>query len=84
MSAGPLSSWDPEHDLALLLDALTEDLLAGSQRDVAPVVREIGGELDTMVREMRRLVAAAEADLAIPPALGFTSPGLRAYIARNQ
>jgi hypothetical protein len=37
-----------------------------------------------MVQAMRRLLAAAEADLVIPPALGFTSPCLRAYLAWNQ
>jgi hypothetical protein len=75
--------WDPERDLAVLLDALTAELLTASDRQVALSVRETGGQPDMMVREMHRLMAAAEADVAVPPASGFTSPGLRAYVARN-
>jgi hypothetical protein len=84
MSEITSTDWDPERDLRTLLDALAEELLATSDRDVALLVRQIGGQPDLMAWEMRRLVAAGEADLAVPPASGFSSPGLRAYVARNQ
>jgi hypothetical protein len=37
-----------------------------------------------IAQDMRRLVAAAEADLAVPPAAGFTTANLRAFVVRNQ
>jgi hypothetical protein len=29
-------------------------------------------------------MAAAEADLVVPPVAGFTTPSLRAFVVRNQ
>ncbi len=76
--------WNPEADLAALLDALTEDVLAASARDVDALARVIGVPPDTVARELRRLIAVAECDLIVPPAAEFSTPALRAYIARNQ
>jgi hypothetical protein len=78
------NGWNPEADLAALLDALTDDLLAAPARDVDALTAETGMPRDTVVREMRRLIAVAESDLIVPPAAEFSPPGLRAYIARNQ
>jgi hypothetical protein len=78
MSTMRSNGWNPEADLAALMDALTADLLAASARDV-----DVLG-LETVAREVRRLIAVAEADLFMPLAAEFSSPGLRAYIARNQ
>jgi hypothetical protein len=76
--------WNPEADLAALLDALTEDLLAASARDVDALARVTGIPPDTVARDVRRLIASAASDLIVPPAAEFSTPGLRAYIARNQ
>jgi hypothetical protein len=78
------TGWNPEHDLAVLLDALAQEVLTTSDRDVTVLVRAIGAEPEMIARDMRRLVAAAEADLAVPPAAGFTTAGLRAFVVRNQ
>jgi hypothetical protein len=78
MSTMRSNGWNPEADLAALVDALTADLLAASARDV-----DVLG-LETVAREVRRLIAVAEADLIMPLAAEFSSPGLRACIARNQ
>jgi hypothetical protein len=84
MSTKGSSGWNPEADLAALLDALTEDVLAASARDVDTLARLTGVPPDTVAREMRRLIAVAESDLIMPPAAGFSTPSLLAYIARNQ
>jgi hypothetical protein len=78
------TGWNPEHDLDVLLDAFTQDLLAASDRDVAMLVRQTGVPMDAVVQDMRRLVAAAETGPMVPPVADFASPGLRAYITRNQ
>jgi hypothetical protein len=84
MSKTRSDGWNPEADLAALLDALTEDVLAASARDVDALARVIGVPPDTVAREVRRLIAVAECDLIVPAATEFSTPGLRAYIARNQ
>jgi hypothetical protein len=84
MSAIRSNDWNPEADLATLLDALTDDLLAASARDVDSMARVTGVPPSTVAREVRRLIAVAEADLIVPPAAEFSTPGLRAYIVRNQ
>jgi hypothetical protein len=48
------------------------------------LVRATGAEAEMIARDMRRPLAAAEADLAVPPAAGFTTTGLRAFVVRNQ
>jgi hypothetical protein len=78
-----LTDWNPERDLLALLDALAEELLTTSDRDLAAWIGEMGKEPQDIVREMRRLVAAAETDLAVPPVLNFVDRGLRAFVARN-
>jgi hypothetical protein len=84
MSKVRSNGWDPAADLAALLDALTEDVLAASARDVDALARVTGIPPETVAREVRRLIAVAESDLIVPPAAEFSTPGLRAYIARNQ
>ena len=54
------NGWNRETDLAALLDALTEDLLAASVRDVDALARVTGAPLDAAAREVRRLIAVAE------------------------
>lgn len=59
-----MTDWNPEHDLAALLDGLTEELLTAADHEVAPYLSETGdGEADAM----RRLVAAADAGFVCPP-----------------
>jgi hypothetical protein len=84
MSTAGSSAWNPEADLAALLNALTEDLLGASARDVDALAGVSGVSPDTVAREVRRLIAVAESDLIVPPSPEFSTPGLRAYIARNQ
>jgi hypothetical protein len=78
------NGWNPEADLAALLDALTEDLLAASTRDIDALARVTGVPPDRVAHQARRLIALAESDLIVPSAAEFSTPGLRAYIARNQ
>jgi hypothetical protein len=42
MSKSAWSDWEPEQDLAILLDALTDELLATSDREVAAWLRDVG------------------------------------------
>lgn len=77
-----MTDWNPEHDLAALLDALTAELLTAADHEVTPYLREPGD--DDGAQLVRRLIAAADADFAVLPVSRFTTPGLRAYMTRNQ
>ena len=76
-----MTEWNPEHDLAALLDGLTEELLTAADHEVTPYLSETG---DDAVEAMRRLVAAADADFVVLPVCGFVTQGLRDFITRNQ
>jgi hypothetical protein len=80
MTRSRLTDWNPEQDLSVLLDALTEELLAVADRDLTA---GIGKEQQDVVRDMRRLIAAADTDLVVPPASNFAGRTLRAFVARN-
>lgn len=62
-----MTDWHPEQELAALLDALTEEILTMSARDIA--VGQLGRreEVREAAQEMRRLVAATESGLNPPP-----------------
>ena len=64
-----MTDWNPEHDLAALLDALTEELLTAVDHEVAPYLSETG---DGEAEAMRRLVAAADAGF-VPPLSHFVA-----------
>jgi hypothetical protein len=76
-----MTDWNPEHELAALLDGLTEELLATADHEISPYLSETG---DDAVEAMRRLVAAADADFVVLPVSGFITQGLRDFITRNQ
>jgi hypothetical protein len=71
------TEWSPEGDLAALLDALTDEVLAAPDRDVWLAVRDVGEDPADAVREMRRLLASAEHDPPVSVGAGFAagSPG---------
>ena len=75
-----MTDWNPEHDLATLLDGLTEELLTAADHEVASYLSETG---DGDMEAMRRLVAAADAGF-VPPLSHFVAQGLRDFITRNQ
>ncbi len=75
-----MTDWNPERELAALLDGLTEELLTAADHEVAPYLSETG---DGEAEAMRRLVAAADAGF-VPPVSRFIAQGLRDFIARNQ
>jgi hypothetical protein len=61
-----MSEWRPEQELDVLLDALTAELLAASDVDLAEWSRAAGRPPQVAAREMRRRVAAADADPGVP------------------
>jgi hypothetical protein len=79
-----VTDWDPEQDLAALLDGLTEELLAAANHEIAPYLDEAAEERGEGADAIRRLIGAADASLAALPVSGFVAPGLRAYVSRNQ
>jgi hypothetical protein len=76
-----MTDWNPEHDLAALLDRLTEELLTAADHEIAPYLSGTG---DGAAEAMRRLVAAADADFVVLPVSGFVTQGLRDFMTRNQ
>jgi hypothetical protein len=84
MSKSAWTDWEPEQDLAILLDALTDELLAMPDREVAAWLRDVGEEAQDAVREVGRLVEAADGVLLVPPVSGYVGHCLRAHATRNQ
>ena len=78
------TGWLPEQDLEALLDALTVELLASSDEGVSTYIPRDADERRDEAGRVRRLIAAAECGSALPAASLFKTPGLRAYLARNQ
>lgn len=64
-----MTDWHPEQELSVLLDALTEEILAMSDRDVVAAPRSQREEAPQAAQEMRRLIAAAESGPNTPLAL---------------
>jgi hypothetical protein len=76
-----MTDWNPERELAALLDGLAEELLTAADHEVAHYLSETG---DDAVEAMRRLVAAADAGFVVLPVSGFLTQGLRDFMTRNQ
>lgn len=75
--------WNPEEDLTLLLDALTEEILSATDRDVAPCRADKEILAKDMIQEVRRMISAADADLFAPPLSHFVGRTVRTHITRN-
>jgi hypothetical protein len=78
------TDWDPEQDLAVLLDGLTQELLGAPGYEFAPYTPETGDTSHDEADAMRRLIAAADAGFGVLPVSSFSAPGLRAFVTRNQ
>jgi len=78
------TDWNAEQDLTELLDALTAELLATPEHDVAAWLRETGKAVEATAESMRRLVAAVDAHCVAPHVATALAAGLRALVARNQ
>ncbi len=61
-----MSGWSPEQDLERLLDALTGDLLLAPVQEFVDLSSVTGRDAHAAVRDMRRLIDAADASLALP------------------
>ncbi len=83
MTRYTFKDWVPERDLQAVLDALADELLAAPDHEVSACFSDANERRDE-VETARRLIAAADAGAAPPPASLFKSPGLRAYLDRNQ
>ncbi len=76
--------WSPEQDLAALLDAMSEELLAAPDREVRAALREAGEDPDEAARFMRRLLADADTRAVVPPAADLAARARRVMVARMQ
>jgi len=84
MTERVMNDWNAEQDLAALLDALTAELLATPEPDVAALLREAGKPAEATAESMRRLVAAVDAHCVAPHVATVLAAGLRALVARSQ
>jgi hypothetical protein len=79
-----ITDWNAEQDLEVLLDALTADLLAMPEHELAAWLREAGQPVVAPAERMRRLVAAADARCVAPHVAGALEAGSRTLVARTQ
>ena len=79
-----LAEWNPERDLAALLDALANELRLASDRDVATLLQEMGEGAQDAIKDMRRRVAAADAESILPPVSNVVGRRFSTHVARNQ
>ncbi len=84
MTERAITDWNAEQDLAALLDALTAELLATPEHELAAWLRETGEPVEATAEPMRRLVAAVDAHCVAPRMATAVDAGLRASIARSQ
>ncbi len=77
-------SWSPEQDLAALLDALTDELLAASDHELRASLADSGEDPDEAAGFMRRLLAAAETKAVGTPAPGLPPNPLPITVVRVQ
>jgi len=84
MTERAMTDWNAQQDLTALLDALTAELLATPEHDVAACMRETGKPVEATAEAMRRLVAAVDAHCVAPHVATALAAGLRASIARSQ
>ena len=84
MTERAITDWNAERDLAALLDALTAELLATPEHELAAWLRETGEPVETTAQPMRRLVAAVDAHRIAPHLATSLADALRVSIARNQ
>jgi hypothetical protein len=61
------ADWNPERELAALLDALSEELLAAPDRDVVGSLHGTGEDAQHAIATVRRLIAASDQDPTRPP-----------------
>ena len=78
-----MTDWLPSRDLEALLDALTDELLASADHEIPTYFHDDADGRREEVEMVRRLIAGADAGLAVPANSLFKAPGLRAYVARN-
>jgi hypothetical protein len=79
-----LREWQPDQDLAKLLDAGAAELLAATDREIADELRKAGAEGREVVEAVRALArAAADNDIGAPPATNFVAPKRRIDLARD-
>jgi hypothetical protein len=83
MSEKTITDWRPEEDLTGLLDALTEELFIVRDDEIAACTREMGEACGDVAQAMRRLVAAADAELMLPPVSNFAAAALRIHPPRQ-
>ncbi len=84
MTRSGTTNWDPEQELAALLDGLTEELLGAFDHEIIRSLDETDGDRQDKVDAVRRLVARAEGNVGVPPVSRFVAFGSRADVARNQ
>ncbi len=78
-----MSGWRPERDLDRVLDALTAELLASRDSEIALSVRQDGGDPGKAALEVRRLVSLADSGPTPSAMSRFLTHGTRTG-ARHQ
>jgi len=80
-----MTRWDPHVDLARLLDALSEEIIAATDEEVRHACVRAGCSITGAPREVRNLIAALSGDTdEIDPALAVAEAARRRELCARQ
>ena len=73
-----MTNWQPHIDLARLLEALGEEIVAATEREIHQACAEGGHSVRAAARETRRIIGAVTRDLDDPHGrIALVEPTLR-------
>ena len=83
MTGSRMTNWNPEQELAALLDSLTEELHRAFDHEISRYRGEPADQRQDKADAVRRIVAAAEAASGVLPVSPYIAPGLPRRATRN-
>lgn len=83
MTGSRMTNWNPEQELAALLDGLAEELLGAFDHEVSGYPDEPADQRQDKADAVRRIVAAAETASGVRPVSRYMTPGSPGCAARN-
>ncbi len=83
MTGSRMTNWNPEQELAALLDSLTEELHRAFDHEISGYRGEPADQRQDNADAVRRIVAAAEAASGVLPVSPYIAPGLPHRAMRN-
>ena len=79
-----MNRWEPHIDLARLLEALGQEVVAATEQEVREACVEDGRSIRTAAREVRRLIGAVIGDPGDPDAGRPPAEAVKSYEHRQR